>query len=303
MSELRLLHVHAHPDDESSKGAATTALYTSRGVRVMVATLTGGEAGSILNPAMDRPEITDNIAQVRRDEMAEACQILGVEHEWLGFVDSGLPEGDPTPELPAGSFATLAVDQAIAPLVRVLREFKPQVVTTYDELGGYPHPDHIMCNKVTLAAVQAAADPQQFVDLGEPWQVLKVYYHLTFNKRRVEALHDAVLAAGIKSPYAKRLEKWDDASQISPDRITTQIECADYFPVRNQALIAHATQVDPKGPWFAVPLEIEQRAWPTEDYELVIDHVGAPRPERDLFAGITKSGAIATDGDGEAGVL
>ena len=95
MSELRLMAVHAHPDDESSKGAATTARYADEGVRVLVVTLTGGERGDILNPAMDLPEVHGRMAEIRRDEMAKAAEILGVEHHWLGFVDSGLPEGDP----------------------------------------------------------------------------------------------------------------------------------------------------------------------------------------------------------------
>ena len=94
---LRLLHVHAHPDDESSKGAATTAKYVAEGVEVMVATCTGGERGSILNPAMDRPDVLANIAEIRRQEMDRAREILGIRQVWLGFVDSGLPEGDPPP--------------------------------------------------------------------------------------------------------------------------------------------------------------------------------------------------------------
>ena len=100
---LRLLHVHAHPDDESSKGAATTAKYVAEGVEVVVATCTGGERGSILNPAMDRPDILANIGEIRRQEMDRAREILGIRQVWLGFVDSGLPEGDPLPPLPDGA--------------------------------------------------------------------------------------------------------------------------------------------------------------------------------------------------------
>ncbi len=98
----RLLAVHAHPDDESSKGAATMARYVSEGADVMVVTCTGGEAGSVLNPAMDRPDVRENLPEVRRGEMERARQILGVQQEWLGFQDSGLPEGDPPPPLPEG---------------------------------------------------------------------------------------------------------------------------------------------------------------------------------------------------------
>ena len=144
--------VHAHPDDESSKGAATMARYADEGARVMVVSLTGGERGDILNPAMDLPEIHGRMTEVRRDEMARAAAILGVEHEWLGFVDSGLPEGDPLPPLPEGCFALVPLVESTERLVRVIREFRPHVMTTYDENGGYPHPDHIRCHQVSMAA-------------------------------------------------------------------------------------------------------------------------------------------------------
>ncbi|MDO5500670.1 MAG: mycothiol conjugate amidase Mca [Propionibacteriaceae bacterium] len=284
--QLRLLHVHAHPDDESSKGAATTARYVAEGVRVVVATCTGGELGSILNPAMDRPDIIANLPQVRRREMDRARQILGVEQVWLGYQDSGLPEGDPLPPLPAGCFALQDPEEAAAPLVELIRELKPHVVTTYDEFGGYPHPDHIMCHKVTMAAVRQAADPSVRPDLGPVWDVPKVYYQATLNQPRMVALHEAMLARGLESPYAERLANWSDEGRAPASRITTSIPCGEWFHVRDQALLAHATQVDPNGAWFTVPLEVQREVWPTEEFELVIDRAGARLPETDLFAGI-----------------
>lgn len=158
--------VHAHPDDESSKGAATTARYAAEGHEVMVLTLTGGERGDILNPAMDVPGVRDRISEVRQEEMAEAARILGVKQRWLGFVDSGLPEGDPLPPLPEGCFALVPLEESTRALVKVIREFRPHVVTTYDENGGYPHPDHIRCHEVTMAAYEAAADPEYFPRTG-----------------------------------------------------------------------------------------------------------------------------------------
>jgi mycothiol S-conjugate amidase len=282
---LRLLHVHAHPDDESSKGAATTARYVAEGVDVVVATCTGGERGSILNPAMDRPDVLANMAEIRRQEMDRARVILGIEQVWLGFVDSGLPEGDPLPPLPEGSFATLDLDVATAPLVKLIRSFRPHVLTTYDENGGYPHPDHIKCHQISVAAFDAAADPARFPELGEPWQVLKLYYQFTFHRDRIVALDEAMKERGLESPYAERLADWEpDPSHQA--RLTTRVPCADYFRVRDQALLAHATQVDPEGSWFAVPLETHREAWPTEDFERVRSFVDAPIPEDDLFAGI-----------------
>jgi mycothiol S-conjugate amidase len=284
-ADLRLLHVHAHPDDESSKGAASTAKYVAEGVDVLVATCTGGERGSILNPNMDRPDVLANIAEIRRQEMDRAREILGIRQAWLGWMDSGYPEGDPPPPLPDGCFATMKVENAAAPLVRLIREFQPQVVTTYDENGGYPHPDHIMCHQISVHAFEAAGDPDSYPDLGEPWQPLKLYYHHTFHRERTKALHDAMLARGMESPYAERLKDWTPDPEHER-RITTRVPCADYFAVRDHALLAHATQIDPDGPWFAVPLAVHQAAWPTEDFELARNVLDSAVPEDDLFAGI-----------------
>ena len=284
-ADLRLLHVHAHPDDESSKGAASTAKYVAEGVDVLVATCTGGERGSILNPNMDRPDVLANIAEIRRQEMDRAREILGIRQAWLGWMDSGYPEGDPPPLLPDGCFATMKVENAAAPLVRLIREFQPQVVTTYDENGGYPHPDHIMCHQVSVHAFEAAGDPDSYPDLGEPWQPLKLYYHHTFHRERTKALHDAMLARGMESPYAERLKDWTPDPEHER-RITTRVPCAEYFAVRDHALLAHATQIDPDGPWFAVPLAVHQAAWPTEDFELARNVLDSAVPEDDLFAGI-----------------
>src|ERR1700749_1820136 len=166
--------VHAHPDDESSKGAATMARYVREGAQVLVCTLTGGERGDILNPAMDRPEIKADIAAVRRAEMARAREILGVEQRFLGFTDSGLPEGDPKPPLPGGCFAVTPLETAARPLVQLVREFRPHVILTYDESGGYPHPDHVMTHKVAAEAFDKAGDPDAYPGPAVPWQPLKM---------------------------------------------------------------------------------------------------------------------------------
>ncbi|MEX5631320.1 mycothiol conjugate amidase Mca [Parafrankia sp. FMc2] len=288
---LRLMAVHAHPDDESSKGAATMARYSHEGVEVLVVTCTGGEAGSILNPAMDTPANLARMPQVRQEEMERARKILGVRQEWLGFVDSGLPEGDPPPPLPEGTFATLDVTEAARPLVRLIRQFRPQVLTTYDENGGYPHPDHIMTHRISVEAFEAAGDPQRYPEVGAdvglaPWQPLKLYYHLTFHKDRILALHQGMLAAGLESPYTKRLGEWIDRAEDA-GRLTTRVRCDDWFEVRDRALLAHTSQVDPTGPWFQVPLALQREAWPTEDYQLArsLIEVGV-LPENDLFNGV-----------------
>jgi mycothiol S-conjugate amidase len=286
---LRLMAVHAHPDDESSKGAATMARYVRSGADVLVCTLTGGERGDILNKAMDRPEIRANLTAVRREEMARAREILGVRQRFLGFTDSGLPEGDPPPPLPEGSFALQKLEDAAEPLVRAVREFRPHVMLTYDENGGYPHPDHVMTHQVSVEAFDAAADPDRYPGSGEPWQPLKLYYFVSFHKARFTALHEEMERRGLESPYAEWFKRWDDEDRAAsrPElEITTRIPCADFFGIRDQALIAHATQIDPESSWFACPLEVQRAAWPTEDYHLARSMVDTELPEDDLFAGV-----------------
>jgi mycothiol S-conjugate amidase len=299
-AHLRLMAVHAHPDDESSKGAAAMARYVAEGVEVLVATCTGGERGDILNPKLkgDR-EVEANLPEIRRREMDAAREILGVGQAWLGFVDSGLPEGDPLPPLPEGCFALQPLEVAAEPLVRLVRRFRPHVMTTYDEHGGYPHPDHIMCHKVAMAAFDAAGDPSRYPGAGEPWRPLKLYYNQTFSKARTVALHEGMLARGLPSPYQEWLERWKDREER---RITTRVPCAEFFKVRDQALMAHATQVDPDGFWFHVPLEVQEEVWPTEDFELARTLVDTTEPEDDLFAGVRPlvSGGPSSRGEGGA---
>jgi mycothiol S-conjugate amidase len=284
--KLRLMAVHAHPDDESSKGAASMARYIAEGHDVMVVTCTDGGAGSILNPAMDRPDVLENIIEVRREEMARAAKILGIQHRWLGFKDSGLPEGDPLPPLPEGCFALVPLEESVPSLVEAIRDFRPHVVVTYDENGGYPHPDHIRTHEVSMAALDAAADPEYQPELGEPWEAQKVYYGHGFSRAKIVAFHEAMEARGIESPYTEWLANWSTDRPDVMDRVTTQVECADYFDVRDEALKAHATQIDPTSRWFAIPMELQREIWPTEEYELVRSQVDSTLPENDLFAGV-----------------
>jgi mycothiol S-conjugate amidase len=295
--QLRLMAVHAHPDDESSKGAATMARYIDEGVDVLVVTCTGGERGSILNPALkDRPDIEANIAEIRRDEMERARQILGVRQHWLGFVDSGLPEGDPLPPLPEGCFALTPVEEGVRRLVREIREFRPHVVTTYDEKGGYPHPDHIRCHEISVGAFEAAPDPDRFPDEGEPWQPLKLYYDVGFSPERFNALHEALIAKGLESPFEERRKRLEEnKDKFRAPKVTTRVDVADWFERRDAALLAHATQVDPNGWFFSVPLDLQRSAWPTEDFELARSLVDSTIPEDDLFAGIRGTSAERED--------
>jgi mycothiol S-conjugate amidase len=290
VSELRLMAVHAHPDDESSKGAATLARYADEGHRVLVVTLTGGERGDILNPAMDLPDVHGHMAEIRRDEMAKAAEILGVEHTWLGFIDSGLPKGDPPPPLPEDCFALVPLEVSTEALVRVVREFRPHVMTTYDENGGYPHPDHIACHQVSLAAFEAAGDDARFPDAGQPWTVSKLYYVHGFLRQRMQLLQDEFAKRGEEGPFGKWLEHWKPEHDPFESRVTTRVECSEYFSQRDDALRAHATQIDPNAEFFAAPISWQQRLWPTEEFELARSRRPAQLPEDDLFAGIENDG-------------
>ncbi len=227
--------------------------------------------------------------------MDRAREILGVEQRFLGFVDSGLPEGDPKPPLPEGCFALMPVAEAAGPLVRAIREFRPHVMLTYDENGGYPHPDHVMTHQVSVAAFEAAADPDAYPESGEPWQPLKLYYFVSFHGAKFVAFHEEMLRRGMESPYTKIFEEWEARAKEAKEKgqeerreleITTRVPCGDYFEIRDQALKAHATQIDPDGFWFRCPLDVQRAVWPTEDYHLARSVVDSELPEDDLFAGV-----------------
>jgi mycothiol S-conjugate amidase len=269
----RIMFVHAHPDDESSKGAATAARYVDEGAHVTLVTCTDGAAGEVLNASFDTAALEAvGMARVREDELADAVAAIGFHavHQ-LGFADSGWHED--AAAVPEGTFARMDLDVAAGALAGVIRDERPHVVVTYPENGGYPHPDHIMTHLVTVRALE----------LAEPdWRVAKVYAANTFLRERVLALHEAMLAAGLESPYAEWIE-----SGRRPDIVPhARIRCADTFPRRDAALRAHASQVDPEGMWFAVPRDIERAAYPYESYELLWSLVATSVPEDDLFAGL-----------------
>lgn len=277
-----ILTVHAHPDDESSKGAGTIAKYSDAGVRSVLVCCTGGEEGDILNPAMDRPEIKDNIEAVRREELALAAKIIGYhEVHYLGYRDSGMPdsEANARPEC----FANAPEDEAVERLVRIIRAERPQVIVTYpDDQKGYRHPDHLRVYDITIPAWEAAGDPERFPDAGKPWTPLKLYY-TTWSKARIEALHALYGELELESPYT---EDW--FKRPSQDhRITTKVDVEPFYRRRSDALLAHATQVDPESKfWFGLPQDRAAAAYPYDDYILAHDRTGTVTPESDVFAGV-----------------
>ncbi|MDU0478238.1 mycothiol conjugate amidase Mca [Staphylococcus chromogenes] len=285
---LRLIAIHAHPDDEASKGAATMARYVAEGAEVMVVTCTGGERGSILNPAMDKPGVLENMKEIRREEMANSMRALGTLHRWLDYEDSGLPEGDPLPPLPEGCFALQDTDEVTQELVGIIREFRPHVVITYDENGGYPHPDHLKVHEVSVQAWEKSGDASYHPELGVAWEPLKLYYTHGFIRQRMQMFHDLLIAEGKPSPYTPFLERWQAHKGDIMARVTTQVRCDAYFEQRDQALLAHATQIDPAGTFFGTPVDVQRKLWPTEEFELAATRVKTSLPEDDLLAGIDR---------------
>jgi len=290
-----LLAVHAHPDDESSKGAGTFARYADEGVRTVIVTCTGGEAGEILNPAMDQPGVLERMPELRREELAKALEVLQVsQHYFLGYRDSGMADTETNKHPDA--FVNADLDEAVGRLVKILRDERPQVVLTYDERGGYPHPDHIRTHEVAVAAFEAAGDPARHPEAGEPFQPSKLYYFASFSRQRMRTLHEGLLERGVESPYEEWMKRWDEedakaGAEPAPEPvITTQVDVGKWLPQARDALIAHATQIDPNSFWFAVADDVVAEVYPWEDYQLVRCLVPSPLPERDLFAGIDQDG-------------
>jgi mycothiol S-conjugate amidase len=263
------------------------ARYAGEGVRVVLVCATRGEEGDILNPRMDKPGIKERMAELREAELETACDILGVERIYqLGYRDSGMPgsEANNHPD----SFASADSDEVVRKLVEIIRKERPQVVLSYDESKGYEHPDHVRVYELGTRAWHEAGDPSKFADAGPPWEPAKLYYFATFTKERMKILNDAAVAENIETPFAGWLEQWDEMGFEEPV-ITTKINVADYIEVRSRALLAHATQIDPDGFWFAIPDELVKKVYPWEDYTLVSSIVETTTPEDDLFAGVDRA--------------
>lgn len=290
---LSLMTVHAHPDDESSKGAGTVAKYHAAGVHTVLVCCTGGEEGDILNPAMDRPEIKAHIDEVRRQELADAAAIIGYDEVvMLGYRDSGMPDSESNAD--RRSFAAAPLDEAVGRLVEVIRRERPQVIVTYHkEQSGYPHPDHLRVNEISELAFDAAADPDRYPDAGETWQPLRLVY-VHFPVKKMRATHEKFVELGLESPFD---EEWvqrmfnsaqEDAGKSSP-LPPLEVDIAGYTRVMRDALLAHATQVDPNSRrWFGLPDEVADTVYPFDEYEVARDLTGVDPDNyhHDLFAGI-----------------
>ena len=268
-----LLTVHAHPDDESSKGAGTVARYHAAGVHTVLVCCTGGEEGDILNPAMDRPDVRERMGEVRMEELARATDIIGYDEVvMLGYRDSGMPD-TPANARP-DCFARAPLDEAVGRLVAVIRRERPQVIVTYgDDQKGYPHPDHLRVHEISVIAFDAAGDPSAYPDAGVPWTPQKLYY-VGWSGARIVAMHEKFVELGLESPFD---DGWLERAASNTSSYTTMIDISGYADVRREALLAHATQVDPTSPfWFGLPPEVARSVHPVDEYVLARTRVGAP---------------------------
>ncbi|MFM2183261.1 MAG: putative mycothiol conjugate amidase [Actinomycetota bacterium] len=301
-SPLCMLTVHAHPDDEASKGAPTLARYHAEGVRTVLVCCTGGEEGDLQNPTLREPgqafhglsaeQEKELLAAIRPSELARSAEIIGFDEVvMLGYRDSGMKDSPANahPEC----FHMADIDEAAGRLVSAIRRERPQVIITYgDDQRGYPHPDHVRVHEVSLVAFERAGDPAWYPEAGEPWQPLKLYYSV-WSRARLLALHEGMIRHRGESPYD---QDWLDRPG-QDHRITTRVEISAFLWARSGSLRAHATQVDPNEPWwFGLTDEQLAEVYPWEDWILARSLVGSPAEgdlEDDLFAGI-RSGALSS---------
>ncbi|WP_327343675.1 N-acetyl-1-D-myo-inositol-2-amino-2-deoxy-alpha-D-glucopyranoside deacetylase [Streptomyces europaeiscabiei] len=289
----RLLLVHAHPDDESINNGATMAKYAAEGARVTLVTCTLGEEGEVIPPRLAHlaPDRDDTLGPHRVDELAEAMKELGVtDHRFLGgpgrYRDSGMM-GVEQNERP-GAFWSADVDEAAAHLVRVIREVRPQVLVTYDPNGGYGHPDHIQAHRVAMRAAGLAPDPDFRPDLGEPWDIDKVYWNRVprgvllegFGRLRRD------LAEPGRLPFKQAASVTDVPGVVDDHIVTTEIDGTDFAAAKAAAMRAHATQIEVSEPYFALSNALAQPFLSTEYYELVRGRREGGSRESDLFEGI-----------------
>ncbi|HKA69014.1 MAG TPA: N-acetyl-1-D-myo-inositol-2-amino-2-deoxy-alpha-D-glucopyranoside deacetylase [Actinomycetes bacterium] len=289
-----MLLVHAHPDDETINNGATMAYYAAAGGHVTLVTCTLGEEGEVLVPALAHLAAAreDRLGAHRNAELAAAMRVLGItDHRLLGgagrYRDSGMM-GLPSNERP-DCFWRADVDEAAAQLVPVIREVRPQVLVTYDENGGYGHPDHIQAHRVAMRAAEQAGQAGYRVESGPPWQIAKVYWN---------ALPESVVRDGLRRLRAagdttsfEGLDPDGDLPFATPDRlITTEIDAAAFVDAKMAAMRAHATQITVDGPFFALSNNAGAPIWAVEYYRRVRgdpDRASGPAGrETDLFAGV-----------------
>jgi N-acetyl-1-D-myo-inositol-2-amino-2-deoxy-alpha-D-glucopyranoside deacetylase len=302
MSDLpdrRLLLVHAHPDDESIGTGVTMARYVAEGAGVTLVTCTGGERGEVLVPALEHlaHDRDGGLAEHRRGELEDAMKALGVtDHRFLGgfgrYSDSGMEwhedgyavAGD---DRPHNAFWDADLAEAATLLVEIIREVRPQVLLTYDQFGNYGHPDHIQAHRVATYATDLAAVPTFRKDLGEPWEIAKIYW-LSMSESRWRRSLRAIRDAGDTTTF-EGLDPDGPLPMATPDSdLAAEIDGSAYAEQKVAALHAHRTQIEVDGPFFALSNHVGNEVLGIESYRIA---KGTPAPgpdglETDLFAGL-----------------
>jgi N-acetyl-1-D-myo-inositol-2-amino-2-deoxy-alpha-D-glucopyranoside deacetylase len=283
VSELRLLTVHAHADDESITMGGTLALCADRGIRTAVVCCTDGQLATIYAADMPEEETRPHLGEIRRAELRAACAALGVDEvHFLGYRDSGMA-GEPSNNDP-GAFWKVDIDEAVGRLVGHIRAFRPHVVVSYDAIGGYGHPDHIQTHRVTLLAVEAAYQRKLYPEAGEPWRISKMYY-TAFPASVMRKVVELSEQFGTPSPFGDTPP--EELDFVTRDElVTTTVDCGDQMARKQQALRAHHSQITDDFPMLLMPAEMLREHFPHEHYQLVWSHVPTRMPETDLFAGL-----------------
>ncbi len=298
---LTLMTVHAHPDDETITTGGIMAKYAAESVRVVCVTSNKGENGKIFVPELDTPENHARLAEIREIELARALAHLGaIEHRWLGYRDSGMM-GDPENTDPR-AFWQADMDEAAGRLVRHVREDRPHVMVSYNDFGGYGHPDHIRAALVAKAAFARAGDPIWYPeqlegrDALEPWRPLK-FYESVFDIERRDELAALLKERGLDSWWAPHPDETDEQRAereqfmermgAATGPTTTRIDVRAYLSAKHAALREHVTQMAADNPFVALGPQEWARFAPSEDFTLRESWVVPTQiPETDLFAGV-----------------
>lgn len=299
--DQRLMLVHAHPDDESIGQGATMAKYVAEGRGVTLVTCTAGEMGEILVPELEHlaADRDDKLGEHRRGELAQAMKALGVtDHRFLGgfgtYRDSGMKwhadgHAVAADDIHENAFWRADLTEAADHLVAIIREVRPQVLVTYDEFGGYGHPDHIQAHRVAMYGAQLAAVPSYRPDLGAPWEIAKIYWGAMSESRLRDGLRK-LRAAGDTTTFEGMDPDGPMPRIASPDEaIAAAVDATAYIDQKMAALAAHATQITTDGPFFALSNNIGAEAMGVEFYRIakgVQGDLGPDGLETDLFAGL-----------------
>lgn len=296
----RLLLVHAHPDDESIGQGATMAKYVAEGVGVTLVTCTGGEMGEILVPefAHMAADQDDTLAEQRRIELDNAMQALGVaDHRYLGgfqrYRDSGMKWHEDGHAIAAddvheNAFWYADLTQAADHLVEIIREIQPQVLVTYDEFGGYGHPDHIQAHRVAMYAAQLAAVPSYKPQLGAAHDIAKIYWGAMSASRMREGIRH-LRESGDETSFEGFNEDSLPPFVVEDEALSACVDAREYAEQKMEAMKAHATQITVDGPFFALSNNLGNEIW-GEEYFRIAKGAACPEDagalESDLFAGL-----------------